>query len=423
MQETPATRVTGRSRGRIGDCLVAARWPRRGGLAPALSVRRAGVTLGLAGCVLGGAAAPLSGLSPAAAAAGPRDGWSIVAGPNGSRVDNTLVGVSAGSATSAWAVGYDGGAGAFRTLTERWNGSAWAVVPSPSPSQLDNVLTGVATASPTSAWAVGYAVRGYHRALIEHWDGSAWRVVPSPRAGRLDSDLWGVTALSPANAWAVGNENIGGFRFRPLIEHWNGAAWTLVPAPSPPLRGVGASLFSVAATSPRDIWAVGNYDTGTRFHRFQPLIEHWNGARWSIVPAPVPGSAQLSQISLQAPDDGWAVGIRGAVPSTQALIEHWDGHRWTEVSSPVIKGSSLAGVLALTPHLAWAVGNCPLPHGGFRTLIERWNGRAWTVTSSPNRDRSSELLGIAGTQQHIWSVGDSLASRGTPLTSTLILRH
>src|SRR5262249_57643220 len=70
MQETPATRVTGRSRGRIGDCLVAARWPRRGGLAPALSVPRAGVTLGLAGCVLGGVAAPLSGLSPAAGAAG-----------------------------------------------------------------------------------------------------------------------------------------------------------------------------------------------------------------------------------------------------------------------------------------------------------------------------------------------------------------
>src|SRR5262249_57526010 len=85
MQETPATRVTGRSRGRIGDCLVAARWPRRGGLAPALSVRRAGVTLGLAGCVLGGAAAPLRGLSPAAAAAGARGGGGILAGPHRAR--------------------------------------------------------------------------------------------------------------------------------------------------------------------------------------------------------------------------------------------------------------------------------------------------------------------------------------------------
>ncbi|HEY5985286.1 MAG TPA: hypothetical protein VIV12_02725, partial [Streptosporangiaceae bacterium] len=174
------------------------------------------------------------------------------------------------------------------------------------------------------------------------------------------------------------------------------------------------SLFGVAAASPRNIWAVGGYDTGTRF---QPLIEHWNGAHWSLVPAPTPGSAQLSRISLQAPGNGWAVGSRGASPaSTQALTEHWDGRHWTTVRSPVIRGSGLADVLALAPHLAWAVGNYTLPTGGIRTLIERWNGQAWTVMPSPNRGRFSELLGIAGTQRHLWAVGDSL-------TSTLILRH
>jgi hypothetical protein len=77
--------------------------------------------------------------------------------------------------------------------------------------------------------------------------------------------------------WAVGNENTGTFptfRFRPLVEHWDGHAWTLMPVPSPPLTSTGATLASVAATSPRNIWAVGNYATGTRF---QPLIEHFNG--------------------------------------------------------------------------------------------------------------------------------------------------
>jgi hypothetical protein len=210
----------------------------------------------------------------------------------------------------------------------------------------------------------------------------------------------------------VGNENIGAFRFRPLIEHWNGTAWTQVRMPSPPLRGVGASLFGVAGTSPRDIWAVGNYDTGTRSHRFQPLIEHWDGKHWSLIPAPVAGSAQLNQISLQAPGNGWAVGISGAGSRTQALILHWNGHHWTKVGSPVIKESRLNCVLALTPHLAWAVGSYSLPHGGFRTLIERWNGRAWTLAPSPNRRPSSELLGIAGTQRHIWSVGDSFTPAG-----------
>jgi hypothetical protein len=386
----------------------------------ALSVRRVGVPLGLPGCVLAGAAVAPGGAGPAAAAAGHQAGWRIVPSPNGSRVgDNTLVQVSAGSATSAWAVGYAGGAGTFRTLIQRWDGARWAVVPSPSPSPFDNVLAGVATLSRASAWTVGYdLVNGYHRALIEHWDGTAWQVMPTPRAGPRDSDLWGVTALSATNAWAVGNENIGAFRFRPLIEHWNGAAWTLVRVPSPPLTGTGATLSGVAATSPRDIWAVGNYDTGTRF---QPLIEHFNGTHWSLIPAPTPGSALLSRISLQAPGNGWAAGARGAAGRTQALLMHWDGRHWAAARSPAISRSGLADVLALTPRLAWAVGSYSPSTGVNRTLIERWTGRAWTVTPSPNRRQGSELLGITGTQRHLWAVGAALTDTCPPEVSWAVI--
>jgi len=396
---------------------------RRRNLGAAMPIRRAGITLGLAGLLLTGAAAAPGGTGPAAFTAGHQSGWRIVPSPNGAG-DNTLVQVSVGPATSAWAVGYAGTLGSFRTLAERWDGSKWALARSPNPSPLDNVLFGVATLSRASAWAVGYDLANvspvaYHRALIEHWNGSTWRVVPTPRAGPSDSDLWGVTALSATNAWAVGNENIGTFLFRPLVEHWTGHAWTLVPVPSPPLTGVGASLFGIAATSPRNIWAVGNYDTGTRVHRFQPLIEHYDGAHWALVPVSTPGSAQLSRIFLRSPTDGWAVGIRGAFPHTQALIEHWNGHHWAPVPSPVIPGSGLADVLALTPHRAWAVGSYSPRNGVTRTLIEQWNGHAWTRTPSPGRGPSSELSGIAGTQHLVWAVGDSFSTS----TSTLILRH
>ena len=259
----------------------------------ALSARCAAVALGAAGVMVGGAA-----VVPGVAVAGPGTGWSIVASPNGARFgDNTLMEVSAGPAASAWAVGYAGGAGTFRTMVQRWNGSRWAVLPSPNVSPLDNVLAGVDTVSADDAWAVGYAARvtprgAFHRALIEHWDGSTWRVVPAPQAGTEDNDLWAVTALSANNVWAVGNENVGRFTFRPLVQHWNGRAWNLVRVPSPPLTGIGASLFGVAAASPRDIWAVGGYDTGTRF---QPLAEHFNGARWAIVRAPTAGPAVLNR--------------------------------------------------------------------------------------------------------------------------------
>ena len=421
MPQASATRVHGHSDGRIGDRWGTARRPRRAGRGPALLARRARVVLGLAGCVLGGAVVAPGAAGLAAWAAGHHTGWRIVASPNAAGIDNTLVQVSAGSAARAWAVGDDraNGSGNFRTLIERWNGVSWAVVPSPSIGPLDNVLAGVATQSAASAWAVGYSSvsippRVYHRALIEHWNGTTWRVVPTPQAGTSDSDLWGVTALSASNAWAVGNENIGFFQFRPLVEHWNGAAWTLVRVPSPPLTGVGASLLGVAATSPRNIWAVGSYATGTGF---QPLIEHFNGTRWALIPAKVAGTAGLNQVSFLAPSDGWAVGSTGGVSRTQPLIEHWNGQHWAAARTPHIPGSAgLADVLALTPHLAWAAGSYSPPNGHNRTLIERWNGRAWTITPSPNRPPSSVLLGIAGTRQHLWAVGGTL-------TSTLILRH
>src|SRR5205823_8472773 len=183
--------------------------PRRASRAAALSARRAAVTLGLAGLLLGGATVASAPPAPAAFAAGHGTGWRIVPSPNGGRINNTLVQASAGPGTRAWAVGYDGAVGNLRTLIQRWSGTRWAVVASPSPSKLDNVLSGVATLSATSAWAVGYTSvsvppRSYHRALIEHWNGRAWQVVPSPQAGTSDSDLWGVTALSATNAWAVG---------------------------------------------------------------------------------------------------------------------------------------------------------------------------------------------------------------------------
>ena len=143
------------------------------------------------------------------------------------------------------------------------------------------------------------------------------------------------------------------------MEHWTGSTWQLVRVPSPPLTGVGASLLGVAATSPRNIWAVGDYADGKRF---QPLIEHFNGTRWALIPAPAAGTAELNRISFMAPSNGWAVGSSGGGSHTQALIEHWNGHHWTIARTPAIPGSTnLADVLALTPHLAGPSAATPHP--------------------------------------------------------------
>lgn len=361
----------------------------------------------MACCLLTGGVAARGATS----ADGAATGWHIVPSPSVASGGNTLEQVSGN-----WAVGYYGGPGSFRTLTEHWTGTKWSFVRSQDPTPQDNVLTGVSSQSPTNTWAVGYDLpqtsgRPYHRALTEHWNGKTWTVVPARQAGTADNDLWGVAALSADNVWAVGNENVGSFRFRPLAEHWDGTAWKVVATPTPPLTGTGASLYSLTAVSASDLWAVGETATATGF---KPLIEHWNGMAWSLVSAVTDGSSGLNQISMSSATNGWAVGSRQAGPNSEAIVEHWDGHRWSLVGSPAIKNSNLTGVLTLSANLAWAVGNYLLSDGHIHTLIEQWNGHSWAVVSSPSRTPSSELLGIGGTARQMWAVGDSL-------TTTLIM--
>src|SRR2546430_5016450 len=75
--------------------------PRRASRAAALSARRAAVTLGLAGLLLGGATVASAPPAPAAFAAGHGTGWRIVPSPNRGRVNNTLLRASARAGTAA----------------------------------------------------------------------------------------------------------------------------------------------------------------------------------------------------------------------------------------------------------------------------------------------------------------------------------
>src|SRR6476646_1581058 len=85
--------------------------------------------------------------------------WAIVSSPNTSAAeDNNLYGVTCVSASECWAVGnYDVNGIAFQTLIERWDGISWAIVTSPNTSATqDNDLYGVTCGSASECWAVGY---------------------------------------------------------------------------------------------------------------------------------------------------------------------------------------------------------------------------------------------------------------------------
>ncbi len=292
--------------------------------------------------------------------------WKIQPSPNlgGSGDDNVLNDVAAISPTDVWAVGYYFNGTADQALIEHWNGTVWQVVPSPNLgiSTSFNELEGVAAVSADNAWAVG---QGAGKALIEHWNGTAWKVQstprPTPSGGRYLRTrpvigLGGVAAISPSDVWAVGFHYNGTVN-QTLIEHWNGHTWKLAQGQNPGGTSNGNELDGVGATSSGDVWAVGSYYPSSTSPE-QTLIEHWNGKAWSVSPSPSPGSSVnvLRGVAATSPKNAWAVGESGAQQQDPTLVEHWNGKAWKIQSSLSLGASGLSGIAATSATTAWAVG-------------------------------------------------------------------
>jgi hypothetical protein len=237
----------------------------------------------------------------------------------------------------------------------------------------DGRLYGVAAISNRDVWAVG--LNGCC-SLIVHWNGKTWSQSSQPTTGYLE----GVAASSARDVWAVGGTNW----FSPsntLTEHWNGSSWQQVATPSP----AGGGYFNaVTATSPSNAWAAGLAGPGPGVpSSTTPLIEHWNGRRWTIQRIAVPtGGGQFTGVTALSPWNAWAAGwTDGTVQTT--LIEHWNGKTWTRVPTPNEGTASfLHAITVISSDNAWAVGSFHAADGTNRTLALHWNGRHWTVVPS-----------------------------------------
>ena len=363
------------------------------------------VTAGLVIAVAGAVAAAVIVARPAGHTAPPPAPVRAAASLS---VDGSLSGVVATSASNAWAVGTDGSG---KTLIEHWNGTGWKREPSPSPGPNGayDSLVAVAATSARNAWAVGFAEWiGGGRALVLHWNGTAWTRVPSPSPGSNDQ-LNGVAISSADSAWAVGSYQVGRIS-KTLILRWNGTAWRQASSPS-----VTGALEAVAATSAGNAWAVGfaasSFGTAEAGN---PLILHWNGATWQRVSSNLaPGIGNLRGVAATSAGNAWAVGCSGCLAEGAGapLIEQWNGTRWTNVPTPTQDAlAGLNGVTATSPTNAWAVG---IPDGvpGHTTGIAHWNGHTWQLVPSPNPGGQEHVVGVAATStRNAWAVGETEAT-------------
>jgi hypothetical protein len=310
--------------------------------------------------------------------------WSTVASPNPTSNDQ-LTGVSAVSATDAWAVGTPNlpQSSSNQALILHWNGRKWSTTSIPDVS-IAFFLSGVTALSATNAWAVGdYYTDGGTHTLILHWNGRKWSKVASPNPSPTSDGLSGVSAVSAKDAWAVGSYlPASGHPSSTLILHWNGRKWSRVASPNPGFQT--NDLLGVSALTPKDAWAVGDMENFV----VQSVVLRWNGKAWSQVASPHPGSSYsvLDGVSAKSASDAWAVGYYSSTKgdTEKTLILRWNGKAWTQVPSPSPNPNSsginqLAGVSTVSPGHAFAAGYSDDAFTGVNlTLIVDWNGKRWS---------------------------------------------
>ncbi len=273
-------------------------------------------------------------------------------------------------------------------LAVRWNGRGWSreVMADPTGS-VTALVGGISCPSGSSCIAVGGFTSGDHPTryvpLVERWNGTAWSVerVPAPTGVQLSSRLTGVSCTSPTACTAVG-ESASPDGTTPLVERWNGTTWSIE-------RTTGGSLISVSCTSRVDCTAVGRAGNET-------LGEGWNGSRWSIEPNPHPrpfggpgGDNELGSVycasrdaCMAVGDSGWGSGFKSV---RVTLAEHWNGSDWSvqPTPSPIqldelnsVSCSSVGSCIAVGYYTNRA-GDATLP------LVERWHGGHWSVVPTP----------------------------------------
>ena len=295
------------------------------------------------------------------------------------------------------------------------NACKWSIVSSPNVPNTSNGLIGVAAISANNIWAVGGSgtQTSIGLTLIEHWNGTQWQIVSSPSPSPMYNILYSVAAISANNVWAVGFYANNSGVTQTLAEHWNGTQWSVVSSPSP--ASINNELYSVTAVSSNNVWAVGFTSTNSAE---QTLTEHWNGTQWSVVKSrSVSNSDFLSGVAAVSTSNVWAVGASNTF--AQTLTEQWNGTRWNLVKSPG-PGSSdaLNGVAAASASDVWAAGYT-FNGSTNESLIEHWTGTKWLVVKHPNVGSSPDFSGVAAASaSDVWVVGSDHNSNNVFLTLT-----
>jgi hypothetical protein len=329
--------------------------------------------------------------------------WVVIPSPNPPVPNGSLTAVSCPDTITCMSVGYLAGSSGYVTpFAELRSAGSWTLQDVPTPAgSTGSFLNAVSCTSATTCIAVGYSVNSdqTQAVLVVRWNGASWSMQPAPGSpGASFNQLWGLSCTSTISCMAVGlsSQSSPNSDQRVLAEAWNGASWSLTASPSPDST---AELKAVSCFGAADCIAVGSDLNST-------TAMHWDGSVWTILPMPnLGGVSELNGVFCSAAKACMAVGflnsggITGGVPLT--LAEQWNGTRWRVTTTP-----NPAGTMgAFLASVACDISGCTAagyygPNSGASpdlTLVESWNGGKWSIRQTPNPSNAVDalLLGIA----------------------------
>jgi len=236
----------------------------------------------------------------------------------------------------------------------------------------------------------------------------------------------------------------------PVLAQTPGSIFRPVPTPDPHFNN---GLFAAAASSPDDIWAVGesviHYD-GTGFTAFQPavnpgdtfgefegvvdfsptlayaagnvtdssgvsnqVLEKWDGTQWSVETGPAFGAnlfPNLKAMTATSSSDIWAIGdlLDNNVGLLYYLFEHFNGTSW-KATKILSNDAFLLGASADARSDAWAVGFKGPENDSSRTLAMHFDGSKWAAVKTPSVGSGANQLNavLALAPNDVWAVGFS----------------
>jgi hypothetical protein len=146
----------------------------------------------------------------------------------------------------------------------------------------------------------------------------------------------------------------------------------------------GMSVVSIAMVSASDGWAIAAPTASSA------VLVHYTGGRW-ILSGDTYAGIDLTDISMDTHDDGWAVGLY-ADQVSGGVVLHYSGGRWHPVPTPP---TQFAGdrVWAFSPSQALVLASLPKGQtGASQSALLHYDNGAWTETASPRGITDASVL-------------------------------